>query len=139
MAEHPDPTVVTEFTRYVGIHTTSPAPGRSEAVVELEPHHLNRAGTIHGGFLMTMMDTLMGRAVTTYVDGSRPGGRPPWYATSRLTTHFLEAASQGTLHGNGRVLARNGTFIVAEAEIRDDGGTLLATAQGQFTKVRNDK
>ena len=124
------------FTDHLGIVTTSPEPGRSEGVAELQPHHLNRAGTAHGGFLMTMLDTLMGRAVFTHLNSDKPDSAGQWFATSRLNAHFLDAATGGTLTGTGNVLSQASGYIVAEAEIRDESGTLIATGQGQFTRVR---
>ena len=124
------------FTDHLGIVTTSPESGRSEGVTELQPHHFNRAGTAHGGFLMTMLDTLMGRAVFTHLNSDRPDSDGQWFATSRLTAHFLNAATGGTLTGTGKVLSQASGYIVAEAEISDESGTLIATGQGQFTRVR---
>ncbi len=124
------------FTDHLGIVTSSPAPGRSEGVAELQPRHLNRAGTAHGGFLMTMLDTLMGRAVFTHLNSDKPDSDWQWFATSRLSAHFLDAATGGTLTGTGKVLSQASGYIVAEAEVRDESGNLIATGQGQFTRVR---
>ncbi len=125
-----------DFTEHLGIQINSPEPGRSAAEVVLQPNHLNIAGTAHGGFLMTMLDTLMGRAVFTQINASAAADAWRWFATSHLTTHFLEAVSDGKLTGEGRVVSEVDGFLLAEAEIRSENGTLVATGQGQFTRVR---
>ncbi len=131
-----EPRPPVDFTEHLGIQTTSPEPGRSAAEVVLQPHHLNIAGTVHGGFLMTMLDTLMGRAAFTQLNALASGDAWRWFATSHLTTHFLEAVSGGELSGEGRVVSQAADFVLAEAEIRSEDGTLVATGQGQFTRVR---
>lgn len=136
-SREPRPAIV--FTEHLGIRTTSLEPGRSAADVVVRPHHLNIAGTVHGGFLMTMLDTLMGRAVFTQLNPSATSDAWRWFATSHLTTHFLEAVSDGKLSGEGRVVAQDAGSLMAEAEIRSANGTLVATGQGQFTRVRPKK
>jgi len=123
----------TYFTRYLGLQTESPEPGRTVVAVELQPHHLNIAGAVHGGFFMTVLDTLMGHAVFTYL-GS-PAAR---FATSSMTTHFLEAVRGGTLTGEGRVVKKGELYVAAEAELRDGDGRLVATAEAIFTFLRTE-
>ena len=87
--EHPDSPFKlpeTYFTRYLGFQTSSPEPGRTTVTLEVQPEHLNVAGAMHGGLFMTLLDTLMGHAV--YTGLGDPAAR---FATSSMTTHFLEA------------------------------------------------
>ncbi|KAH8104766.1 Thioesterase/thiol ester dehydrase-isomerase [Cristinia sonorae] len=62
-------------------------PGLVEASLKIEPSHLNRVGTVHGGLIMSLTDTLGSLAVATkgqYMTGVsvdigtsfvKPGGR----------------------------------------------------------------
>lgn len=131
---HPDaPFKIPEtyFTKYLGFQTASPEPGRAVVEIELQPYHLNIAGAAHGGFFMTVLDTLMGHAVFTGLGD--PAAR---FATSSMTTHFLEAVREGTLTGEGRVVKKGDLYVAAEAELRDGEGRLAATAEAIFTILR---
>lgn len=119
------------FTKYLGFQTRSPEPGRTTVELQLQPHHLNIAGAVHGGLFMALLDSLMGHAAFTCLDDPATP-----IATSSMTTHFLEAMSEGRLSGSGRVVAERGSYLLAEAELRDDGGRLIATAEAIFTRVR---
>lgn len=121
----------TYFTRYLGIQTASPEPGLTTVTLEVQPEHLNVAGAMHGGLFMTLLDTLMGHAVYTGL-----GDPTTRFATSSMTTHFLEAVRGGTLTGEGRVVKRGDLYVAAEAELRDGEGRLAATAEAIFTILR---
>ena len=121
----------TYFTKYLGFQTSSPEPGRTVVEIKIQPQHLNIAGAAHGGFFMTVLDTLMGHAVYTGL-----GDRAARFATSSMTTHFLEAVRGGTLTGEGRVVKKGDLYVAAEAELRDGEGRLAATAEAIFTILR---
>jgi uncharacterized protein (TIGR00369 family) len=67
--------------------------GHARLEFKAEHHHLNPAGTVHGGVLATLVDTAMGMAARSRTDD----GEVP--ATSQLTIAYLTAASEGP---NGR-------------------------------------
>jgi acyl-coenzyme A thioesterase 13 len=56
--------------------------------VRVQERHLNRAGTVHGGLLATLVDAAVGRAVRT--TAGREGA-----ATVSLTTDYLGPAGPG--------------------------------------------
>lgn len=122
---------MTSFSELTGFEPTLVRPGVTGVEVTIDPQHLNRAGMVHGGFLMTILDTLMGYAAESTLED-----RAPRLATSRMTTQFLEAVNGGRLIGEGRVLADNGAYLLTSAELRDGDGRLIATAQGQFSRLR---
>ena len=133
MAEEPGntPSLDRHFTKYLGFQTRSPDPGRTTVELQLKPHHLNIAGAVHGGLYMTLLDSLMGHAAITFLDN-----RATPVATSSMTTHLLETVSQGQLTGSSRVIAQGGTYLLTEAELRDAGRRLIATAEAVYTRLR---
>jgi uncharacterized protein (TIGR00369 family) len=56
--------------------------------VRVREHHLNRAGTVHGGLLATLVDAAIGRAV-------RQSAEQEGAATVSLTTDYLGPAGAG--------------------------------------------
>ncbi|MCH7708009.1 MAG: hotdog fold thioesterase [Myxococcales bacterium] len=121
----------TGFSNLLGLDISLREPGHAVGTLDIESLHMNRAGLVHGGVLMTMLDTLMGWAAN-----SDPSFTGEFLATSRMTTHFLEAVRSGPLSGEGWVTASTAGYFIAEAEIRDSKDQLVATASAQFTRVR---
>ena len=119
------------FSELLGLEISLREPGHSVGALAIKAFHSNRAGLVHGGVMMTMMDTLMGWAAN-----SDPAITGEFLATSRMTTHFLEAVREGPLSGEGRVTARSEGYIIAEAELRDGQDRLVASASAQFTRLR---
>jgi uncharacterized protein (TIGR00369 family) len=95
-------------------------------VVTLEPqeYHYNPLGTVHGGVLATLLDTATGCAVHSTL----PVG--VGYTTLDLTTKFLRPASiaSGMLTAEGTVLSKGRRTALAQAQITDERGALVAHA-----------
>ena len=89
-----------------------------------EPRHDNPIGSMHGGVLATMLDTAAGCAVhSTLAVGEG-------YTSLDLTVKFLRAvrADTGRLTATGSVLQRGRRTALAQAEVRDESGRLVAHA-----------
>lgn len=95
-------------------------------VVTLEPreYHYNPLGSVHGGVLATLLDT----ATACAVHSTLPAG--VGYTTLDLTTKFLRPASiaSGVLTCEGTVIAKGRRTALAQAQITDAGGALVAHA-----------
>lgn len=85
------------------------------AVFEGEPgeHLFNPMGTVHGGFMATLLDSALGTAVLTAL----PAGRA--YTTVQLGVHLVRpvTATGGTLRCSGRAVHVGRTTATAEARI----------------------
>jgi uncharacterized protein (TIGR00369 family) len=101
--------------------------GYVRASFEAGDNFLNRGGRIYGGFLAAMLDGLCGHAVRlTHRVPDTP------QVTLELKTSFLGRADKGTLIGEGFVRHRGKSIAFAEAELRTEGGELVARASGTF-------
>lgn len=60
------------FTRYCGFTPTELEPGRCEAIIRIEPHHLQQDGYVHAGLISTLADHTAGYAAYSVAP---PGGR----------------------------------------------------------------
>jgi uncharacterized protein (TIGR00369 family) len=109
---------------------------RAHGVVELgftAPEAFrNRHGKVQGGLLAAMLDSTLGCAAIAML--SPPAG----VVTLSMSVSFLAAAPTGALRGSGRVRRRGRSVIFADAELRDAGGELVATASGTLRVVRGD-
>jgi len=97
------------------------------AVFQLDPgeFHYNPIGSVHGGVFATLLDSACGCAVHTTL----PAGVA--YTSLDLTVKFLGAmrTTTGLVSAIGTVKHRGRRTALAEAELVDSNGKLLATAQ----------
>ena len=94
--------------------------------VELVPEqrHYNPLGSVHGGVLSTMLDTAAGCSVhSTLAVGEA-------YTSLDLTVKFLRPATvdSGRLRATGKVIQRGRRTALAEAQVTDESGRLIAHA-----------
>lgn len=103
-----------------------------EAVLRMDvPSHLmSPFGTVLGGLVATLFDTGLAVAVARRVG---PGDR---IATTSLTVTFASFTKRTTVRCRGRVVSLGRIEAVAEGEVVDDEGTLVAKALGTFNVRR---
>lgn len=115
------------FRGLVGLQLTREADGRARAVLEAGDPHLNRHGTVHGGVIATVADSVMGEAVSTTDDDARP-------VTIEMKVTYLEPGAAGRIEAVGQVRRRGKRITIVEAEVTQDGEP-LALALGTFATV----
>lgn len=96
--------------------------------------HLRTYDIVHGGVIATLLDTAMGRAVSTLcrVDQCT--------VTAQLNVNFIRPAVVGEeLFASGEVLHSGRQTAVTRGEVRTPDGTLVATASGTFMFVPRPK
>ena len=93
--------------------------GTASLRLEATEEHLNEAGTLHGGVLATLVDTAMGAAVRSRT------GEDDVPATSQLTVTYLRPGKPGRLQATGRVSKQGDHLTVCEADVEQDGRTLV--------------
>lgn len=114
------------FHTYLGVEVSRMENGEAEARLDLQPHHCNKRGVVHGGVLSALLDTALGAAVIASIP------KEWWCATTSLSVQFLEGVRGGTLICTGRVLRRGKRVAFAGGEVRDASGKLVASAQGSW-------
>jgi uncharacterized protein (TIGR00369 family) len=99
-----------------------PEEGRIRLLAAPEPRFCNLTNTVHGGWIMTMLDTVMALAAQTTL---APGEACPSHET---TAKFVRPilADSGELHVVGHVISRGRTVITLEGRIEDAQGRLHA-------------
>ena len=87
-----------------------------------EPRFCNLTNTVHGGWIMTMLDTAMAVAAQTTLS---PGEICPSHET---TAKFVRPISieSSVMHVTGHVVSRGRTVITLEGRIEDPQGRLHA-------------
>jgi uncharacterized protein (TIGR00369 family) len=99
---------------------------RGTVTVEMraQSFHYNPLGGVHGGMIATLLDTAAGCSVHSTLDVGEG------YTSLDLTTKFLRPVTvdSGLLTCTGRVISRGRRTALAEAQLTDDTGRLLAHA-----------
>lgn len=98
------------------------APGRVVFVSRPAEAHLNPLGTVHGGYISTLLDSCMGCAVHSLME---PG---QGYTTLELKVNFLRPVlpGRGQIRAIGTVINLGRRTALAEARLEDEAGRLLA-------------
>ena len=78
---------------------------------------------VQGGLVTALLDAAMGGACWTVLD------RDQAFLTADLRVEFLRAATPGWLVARGWVIRRTRRVVFCAAEMRDDGGQVLATTR----------
>jgi len=116
--------------KLIGFNLRSVEPGRAVLDMEAGPQHWNPMGGLHGGILCDLTDAAMGIAYSsTLAEGEA-------FATVELKINFLRPVKQGHLTAEGRVVSGGRTLGYAEAEVRDEGGRLIAKASSTCKTLR---
>jgi uncharacterized protein (TIGR00369 family) len=108
----------------VGLALTEVDPGRVAMRLTPAEFHYNPIGSVHGGILATLLDSVMGCAVHTTL----PRGRG--YTSLEIKVNYVRAvtAESGELVAEGRIVHGGRRSAVAEGRVVDARGRLCATA-----------
>jgi uncharacterized protein (TIGR00369 family) len=110
------------IARTLGYELTEAANGRVVIIAEPNDSLLNPAGTVHGGFSATLLDSCMGLAIQSTLEKG----------ISQTTLEFKISlvrpitTETGTIKAEGVVLSRGRRIGTAEGRITDRNGRLLA-------------
>lgn len=108
----------------------SSEPGRATWRLTVAEQHLRTHGILHGGVVATLLDTAMGRAVSTLCREDQS------CVTVQLNVNFIRPSWSGeTLLITGEVPHSGRQTAVARGEIRTSAGVLVATGTGTFMFV----
>ena len=108
----------------IGMNIGQIEPGRVTMTLPPGGHLNNPGGSMHGGMIATLLDSVMGCAVHSTV----PAGRG--YTTLEIKVNYLRAitAASGLITGTGKLIHGGRQVAVAEGRAVDSAGHLCATA-----------
>ena len=124
--------VVAPVGKLIGFRPVSVEAGTAVFELEAGPQHANPMGTLHGGVLCDVADAAMGVAyASTLADGES-------FTTLELKINFLRPFRTGTLIATGRVVKTGRTIGLAECDVTDSDGRLIARAMSTCMTLRGE-
>lgn len=101
-----------------------------EAILDLphDPRLDHALGATHGGVIATLIDNAGWFAAALRYDC--------WIATVEFSVRLLEPATRSHLRARGRLVRGGERLAVAEMEVRDGEGALVAVGSGTYTVTR---
>jgi uncharacterized protein (TIGR00369 family) len=121
----PPPNFHNPFLDLVGVEADGIGPGWARIVLEPRAELSNMHGAVHGGVIMTLLDTTMARAAM-----AQQGFRLSVVSTG-VTTNFLRPAA-GRLTVEARAIGGGRSTCFCEAEVKDGAGQVVAKGLGTF-------
>jgi acyl-CoA thioesterase len=114
------------FIHRVGLKFDEASPGRSRCSLEMQDHHKNGTGVVHGGVLFTMADTAMGAALIPMLEKGQI------CATVEIKIGYFKPVFGGELVCEAVVINKGKNIASMEATIRQ-GEVLVSKASGTFS------
>jgi uncharacterized protein (TIGR00369 family) len=118
------------FMRFLGLKLVRSGEGSVEIRLPFREEFLRSDGSdwLHGGVVSALADIVGDYAVITKTGAGVP--------TIDLRVDYLRPARRGDLVGTGRTLRVGRTVSVADVEIRDSQGTVVAVGRAVYASPR---
>jgi acyl-CoA thioesterase len=113
------------FVEHVGLRIEQPRGGSSRCTLQVQDHHLNFTGVVHGGVLFTLADTGMGAALYPTL---HPG---QICATIEIKINYFKPVTGGVVVCTSEIVNKGKTVANLEACVYA-GEVLVAKANGSF-------
>lgn len=115
------------FAKEIGLKMTCLREGYATGELEIREQHINPIGSVHGGVLFTMTDTIGGAAAVS---------RGRWSTTVSGDIHYVNPAINcKKLYGEAREIKDGKRVSVHEVTITDESKRVIAVATMTFFYV----
>jgi acyl-CoA thioesterase len=110
-----------QFAKFIGIKIISASEGKATGEMTIKKEHLNGAGTIHGGAIFSLADTVFGAA-----SNSREG----LALAINVSISYFKATSNGKLTAVAEEISLHKKLATYIIKIFDDDLNIIALFQG---------
>jgi uncharacterized protein (TIGR00369 family) len=114
----------------LGLQVTAVEPGAATVTMVVQERFANPMGTLHGGILCDLSDAAMGIAYASQLQEGES------FTTLELKCNFLKPVWRGTLTASARVVKAGRTVGMAECDVTDEGGSLVARVSSTCMTLR---
>lgn len=116
------------FARHLGVEMLDFGGGRARARMTVDKHHLNSAGTVHGGAIFSLADAVF--AVASNSHGSLA-------LAINVSISFFKAVTEGTLFAEAEEVSINPRLATYLITVSDEAGSRIALFQGTVYRKKD--
>lgn len=109
------------YAAFLGIEKLPPGQALARARLSIADHHRNGFGTVHGGAIFSLADTVFGQAAN---QGEQLG------VALEVSISYLRPGLSGALTAEAREISRNRRVGLYEIRVADDQDRLVALFKG---------
>jgi acyl-CoA thioesterase len=109
------------FAHHLGIEVVGHGPGWARARMEVGRHHLNSAGTVHGGAIFSLADAVFSIASNSH--GTLA-------VAINVSISFFKAKKSGSLYAEAEEVSFNPKLATYLIRVKDETEDLVALFQG---------
>ena len=109
------------YAKHLGVEILEYSPGRAKARMEIKGHHLNSAGTAHGGAIFSLADAVFSVASNSHGTLAM---------AINVSISFFKAMKSGALIAEGREVSLNPKLATYLIDVKDEAGNAVALFQG---------
>ena len=117
-----------QFAKHLGVEILEYSPGKAKARMKLQQHHLNSAGTVHGGAIFSLADAVFSVASNSHGTLAM---------AINVSISFFKAVKTGTLVAEGREVSFNPKLATYLIDVKDEDGNAVAFFQGTVYRKKD--
>lgn len=109
------------FAKHLGVEMLEYSKGKAKARMAVQSHHLNSAGTVHGGAIFSLADAVFSVASNSHGTLAM---------AINVSISFFKAVKSGTLYAEGREVSFNPRLATYLIDVKDEADNAVALFQG---------
>jgi acyl-CoA thioesterase len=109
------------LAKHLGVEMLEYARGTAKARMEIHDHHLNSAGTLHGGAIFALADAVLSAAANSYGTLAM---------AINVSISYFHAVSSGAVIAEAEEISLGPKLATYLVHVRDDNGNTVALFQG---------
>jgi len=120
------------IAKLIGFRCVDIDVGRAVFELDAGPQHANPMGTLHGGVICDVADAALGMAMASTLEDDET------FTSLDLTVKFLKPIWTARIRAVGQLVKRSRSLGLAECEVTDPGGSLVARAYSTCMVLRGE-
>ncbi len=109
------------LAKHLGIEVLEHAEGRATGRMVVRDHHLNSAGTLHGGAIFALADAVFSAASNS---------RGTLAVAINVSISYFQAVKSGTVTATAEEVSLNPRLATYLIRVQDEAGAMIALFQG---------
>ena len=118
------------FWRHLGMTTVVGDDGKTRVLMKVTENLKQFYGNVHGGAIASLIDSAIAVAINQRLEPEEGA------STVELKINYLRPINKGNLWGEGKVIQKGRKIVVAQGEIKNDEGQILAIGTATFMIIK---